>query len=214
MERRYVLQRDEDVPVQLDVRDVVDVAVRREDAVLVLAAEQGDLDLLALVLVRVVLDARTLAVPQGSGARAADGANGAIPPVDSGVRGAGGERVVSELQLVHAAIRQRVGRGLPDAVPPQRAKRPAVGDDEYPSPEPGPRDALDRRKDPREMLLACLAVVVGRAPGNRSSISDRVSPDQRPDVDLAQAADRSRLETSCGAATISAVSRARRRSLE
>jgi hypothetical protein len=52
-----VLERDEDVPVQLDVRDVLDVAVRREDAVLVFPAEQGDLDLLALVLVRVVLDA-------------------------------------------------------------------------------------------------------------------------------------------------------------
>ena len=43
--------------VQLDVGDVLDVAVRGEDAVLVLAAEERDLDLLALVLVRVVLDA-------------------------------------------------------------------------------------------------------------------------------------------------------------
>jgi hypothetical protein len=44
------------VPVELDVGDVVDVAVGGEDAVLVLAAEERDLDLLALVLVRVVLD--------------------------------------------------------------------------------------------------------------------------------------------------------------
>ena len=50
-----VLQRDQDVAVQLDVRDVLDVAVRGEHAVLVLAAEEGDLDLLALVLVGVVL---------------------------------------------------------------------------------------------------------------------------------------------------------------
>src|SRR6476659_3390603 len=55
MERRDVLQRDEDVPVQLDVRHLVDVAGRGEDAFLVLAAEERDLDLLALVLARVVL---------------------------------------------------------------------------------------------------------------------------------------------------------------
>jgi hypothetical protein len=58
VQRGDVLQRDQDVAVQLDVRDVLDVAVRRQDAVLVLAPEQGDLDLLALVLVRVVLDTR------------------------------------------------------------------------------------------------------------------------------------------------------------
>ena len=50
-----VLERDENVAVQLDVRDVLDVAVGREDALLVLAAEECDLDLLTLVLVRVVL---------------------------------------------------------------------------------------------------------------------------------------------------------------
>ena len=43
--------------VELDVGDVLDRAVRGEDALLVLAAEQRELDLLALVLVRVVLDA-------------------------------------------------------------------------------------------------------------------------------------------------------------
>src|SRR3989440_1866278 len=57
VERGDVLERDEDVAVQLDVRDVFDVAVGREHAILVLAAEEGDLDLLALVLVRVVLHA-------------------------------------------------------------------------------------------------------------------------------------------------------------
>ena len=48
-------KRDQDVPVQLDVGDVLDVAVRGQDAILVLAAEQRDLDLLTLVLVGVVL---------------------------------------------------------------------------------------------------------------------------------------------------------------
>jgi hypothetical protein len=37
------------------VGDLVDVAVRGEDALLVIAAEERDLDLLALVLARVVL---------------------------------------------------------------------------------------------------------------------------------------------------------------
>ncbi len=57
MQRRDVLERNEDVPVQLDVRDLIDIAVRSEDALLVLAAEECDLDLLALVLACVVLDA-------------------------------------------------------------------------------------------------------------------------------------------------------------
>src|SRR3954447_17477337 len=55
VEGRDVLERHEDVAVQLDVGDFVDVAVRSEDALLVFAAEEGDLDLLALVLARVVL---------------------------------------------------------------------------------------------------------------------------------------------------------------
>jgi hypothetical protein len=66
-----VLERDEDVPVQLDVRDVLEVAVRGQDAVLVLAAEEGDLDLLALVLVRVILDGLSLAVSLNHAAPAA-----------------------------------------------------------------------------------------------------------------------------------------------
>jgi hypothetical protein len=56
-----VLERDEDVAVQLDVGHVLDRAVGGERALLVLPAEEGDLDLLALVLVRVVLDGRKLA---------------------------------------------------------------------------------------------------------------------------------------------------------
>src|SRR5712691_11998204 len=55
-----VLQRDEDVAVQLDVGDVLDVAVRRQDALLVLAAEERDLDLLPLVFARVVLHATSV----------------------------------------------------------------------------------------------------------------------------------------------------------
>ena len=43
------------MPVQLDVRDVLDVAVRGQHTLLVLPAEERDLDLLALVLVGVVL---------------------------------------------------------------------------------------------------------------------------------------------------------------
>ena len=49
------------MPVELDVRHLLDRAVRGQHAVLVLAAEQRDFDLLALVLVRVVLDSRRLA---------------------------------------------------------------------------------------------------------------------------------------------------------
>src|SRR5712691_11591153 len=57
VERRDVLKGHEDVTVQLDVGDVLDVAVRSEHAFLVLAAEERDLDLLPLVLVRIVLHA-------------------------------------------------------------------------------------------------------------------------------------------------------------
>jgi hypothetical protein len=45
------------VAVQFDVRHFFDVAVRRQHTLLVFAAEERNLDLLALVLVRVVLDA-------------------------------------------------------------------------------------------------------------------------------------------------------------
>ena len=55
VEARDVLERDEDVTVELDVGDVLDRAVRRQRAFLVLAAEERELDLLSLVLVRVVL---------------------------------------------------------------------------------------------------------------------------------------------------------------
>src|SRR5436305_2530403 len=58
MERGDVLQRDQNVAVQLDVRHVLDNAVSGEDTVLVVPAEESDLDLLALVLVRVVLHVR------------------------------------------------------------------------------------------------------------------------------------------------------------
>ena len=60
VERRDVLKRDQDVPVQLQVRDVLDVAVRGEDAFLVLAAEEGHLDLLTFVLPGVVLHGKPL----------------------------------------------------------------------------------------------------------------------------------------------------------
>ena len=41
--------------VELDMGNVLERAVRRENALLILAAEQGDFDLLALVLVRIIL---------------------------------------------------------------------------------------------------------------------------------------------------------------
>jgi hypothetical protein len=55
VERGDVLERDEDVSVELDVRDALDPAVRGQSSVLVLAAEELHLDLLSLVLVGVVL---------------------------------------------------------------------------------------------------------------------------------------------------------------
>ena len=72
VQRRDVLQGHEDVPVQLDVRDVLDRAVRREHALLVLAAEERELDLLAFVLVRVVLHP---AQASGSGVRGSTSAS-------------------------------------------------------------------------------------------------------------------------------------------
>jgi hypothetical protein len=66
MERSDVLEGDEDVPVELDVRHVLERAIGREDSFLVLAAEQRDLDLLPLVLVRVVLQGgEASAIPHG-----------------------------------------------------------------------------------------------------------------------------------------------------
>src|SRR4051794_31701221 len=61
--RGDVLERDQDVPVQLHVRDVLDVAVRRQHAFLILAAEERHLDLLALVLACVVLHPGRSLVP-------------------------------------------------------------------------------------------------------------------------------------------------------
>jgi len=58
MERGDVLERDQDVSVQLDVRDVLDEAVGGQHPVLIIAAEEGDFDLLTLVLVGVVLHSR------------------------------------------------------------------------------------------------------------------------------------------------------------
>src|SRR4029077_15960675 len=57
VERGDVLERNEDVSVQLNVGDVLHVAVGGQDTFLVFAAEECDLDLLALVFVGVVLDA-------------------------------------------------------------------------------------------------------------------------------------------------------------
>jgi hypothetical protein len=50
-----VLEGDEDVAVQLDVRDAFDAAIRGQRAVLIFAAEELDFDLFPFVFVRVVL---------------------------------------------------------------------------------------------------------------------------------------------------------------
>src|SRR5919204_55134 len=55
VQRRDVLERDQDVAVQLEVGDVFDEAVGGEDAVLVVASEERDLDLFAFVFVGVIL---------------------------------------------------------------------------------------------------------------------------------------------------------------
>ena len=65
MKRGDVLERDEDVPVQLDVGDFVDGAVGGQDPLVVIAAEERDLDLLALVLARVVVHRRLSLVGAG-----------------------------------------------------------------------------------------------------------------------------------------------------
>ena len=70
-----VLEGHQDVPVELHVGNVLDRAVRGQDSLLVLATEERQLDLLALVLVRVVLHgpaslARTGRVTDGSAAEA------------------------------------------------------------------------------------------------------------------------------------------------
>src|SRR6266511_4270791 len=75
VQRGDVLERHEDVPVQLDVGDVLDVAVCGQHALLVLPAEERDLDLLALVRVGVVLHRAASVYPR----------EGAVPDGDADV---------------------------------------------------------------------------------------------------------------------------------
>src|SRR5438128_5619061 len=58
VERGDVLERDEDVPVQLDVRHLVDRAVGGQDTLVVVTAEERDLVLFTLLLARVVVHRR------------------------------------------------------------------------------------------------------------------------------------------------------------
>ena len=159
MERGDVLQRHEDVPVQLDVGDVLDVAVGGEDTLLVLASEEGDLDLLALVFVGVVLDAQ--------------------------------ERSRSKLvkRVVNAlfAIKRAVCSGA------CRLAAPTIG---------GDRD-----------VGACSQIRRRNCSGKRASTSARVSPCQEP-TSTSRSASTVMGVSSCRAATVSAVSSARRSALE
>src|SRR5829696_3085064 len=170
VERSDVLERHENVPVELDVGDVVDVAVRGEDAVLILAAEERDLDLLALVLVRVVLHERCSTYP--------------MPPRSSRRRIGGHELLVAEPELVDAAVLERVNR-LADAVTPKRAERPSVRDDEDAAAAMAACYAFDGVEDAREMVLPRLAVVVLCAGEPLLDLRARESG-PGSDVDLAQ----------------------------
>src|SRR5215207_3889015 len=170
VERSDVLERHENVPVELDVGDVVDVAVRGEDAVLILAAEERDLDLLALVLVRVVLHERCSTYP--------------MPPRSSRRRIGGHELLVAEPELVDAAVLERVNR-LPDAVAAKRAERAAMRDDEDPPPTVAAGDSLDRLEHSYQMLLPRLAVVILCTWKPLVDLRARQSR-PGPDVDLAQ----------------------------
>ena len=193
VERGDVLERDEDVAVQLDVGDVLDVAVRGQHAFLVVAAEERDLDLLALVLVGVVLHRRVSLPPRTC----------AVLERQHGPRGAVPDR----------RPERRPTSGLPCAARGacRRARRRATRLAGVPLGDP-------RRSAPRATRSACslprLAVVPAPPSGKRCSISSRVRPSPRADVDLAQARVERDRRGRARRRSISAVSLARRRSLE
>ena len=143
--------------VQLDVRDVLEVAVGGQDAVLVLAAEQGDLDLLALVLVGVVLHRACRDLSDGRG-----------------------QTIVAEVQLDHAAVRDRMDAARRSPASRRARIVPPCVTSRMPPPDGRARDALDRGEDARPMLLARLAVRPVRRRETRSSSSARVRPDHEP----------------------------------
>jgi 3-oxoacyl-[acyl-carrier protein] reductase len=155
------------VPVQLDVGDVLDVAVRGEHALLVVAAEERDFDLLAFVLVRVVLHRRiSVYVSQ-------------LP--------------LPEAQAAHLAVPGGRGEDVRVGVPSERTQRAAVGHDQHDPSRVESRDSLDGADDPRAERLSRLAVVPFTAreplaPAFREVGLDLGGRQARPraDVDLAQ----------------------------
>ena len=158
VQRRDVLERDEDVAVELDVGNVLDRAVRGEHSLLVLAAEERDLDLLALVLVRVVLHERVSLLAASSPSRTASRttwqfADPCRPPSSSQCREHGSHRA-------------------------------AVGDDENARAAGCSRDRSRGRPRPRaRQLLGRLAVApaASRARlGSASATSASVSPSHVP----------------------------------
>src|SRR5581483_11090989 len=184
VQRGDVLQRDQDVPVELHVRDVLDVAIRGEHAVLVFAAEERDLDLLALVLVRVVLHAARRAYPMGATSRSSRKCSSRTPQFATGWNG------VSLTWPCSARI-----------VPPWVTTRIRC---------PGFARAI--RSTAASTRAACCSRVSpsGRSPPNRSSISSRVRPDHDP-TSISRRPASATTSMPCGAATIVAVSNARRR---
>src|SRR5439155_17585591 len=151
-----VLERNQDVPVQLHVRDVFEVAVRGQHAVLVLAAEEGDLDLLTLVLVCVVLHATSRRTyPIGAVSRSSRKWSSITPQFSIGWNGSSlawerSARIVPPCETIR--MRSPVcARAIRSTVCRTRAR-------------------CCSRVSPSGRSL----------PGKRSSISSRVSPDHEP----------------------------------
>ena len=150
VQRGDVLQRHQDVPVQLDVGDVLDRAVRGQHTFLVLAAEERQLDLLALVLVRVVLHAAGQSTGRSTVPRTRD---------------------ASTWQLRDRAVDEPCRTGACTA-----SQRAAVRDDEHPSRRDGGRRSRRALRGLARELLVRLAVAPARpsrATGKRSGSAPR-----------------------------------------
>ena len=156
---RDVLQRDEDVPVQLDVGDLVDRAVRGQHAVLVVAAEERDLDLLALVLAGVVLHLRVILAAASRRPRRRIGTRRSWPGPS---RGAVPRRSRSR------RVRLEDARGA------------AVRDDEHRLARMARRQSSDRRNDAGGELVVGLAVLEAVRRPARASVRTPPGSARRP----------------------------------